>query len=131
MILILDSIFHKLVVAAFITYVTFIIFAGICFLLSPQLLQLLFLTVDLTIAIPFIIILLSRTSCNFNMCKIVWQVLVSLTQHHFLNHCIGSLSDIALFLRSVQLPIKHFHPGNQHIYIYCSRLQMSVELTPC
>ena len=42
---------------------------------------------------------------------------------NFLNHCIGSLSDIALFLRSVQLPIKRFNPSNQHIYIHCSLLQ--------
>ena len=62
-ILILDSIFHKLVVAAFITFVTFVVFAGICILLA----------VDLTIAILFILILLSRTSCNFNISKIVWQ----------------------------------------------------------
>ena len=47
----------------------------------------------------------------------------SLTQYHFLNHCIGSMSDITLYLRSVQLPIKHFHPSNQHIYIHCSLLQ--------
>ena len=50
---------------------------------------------------------------------------MSLTKYHFLHHCIGSLSDIALFLRSVQLLIKHFHPSNQHIYIHCSLLQDS------
>ena len=56
-----DSIFHKLVIATFITFVTFVVFTGICLLLLPKLLQLLLLAVDLTIAIPFII-LLSRTS---------------------------------------------------------------------
>ena len=50
-------------------------------------------------------------------------LLISLTQYHFSNHCIGSLSDIALFLRSAQLPIKYFHPSNQHVYIQCSLLQ--------
>ena len=40
-------------------------------------------------------------------------------------YCIGSLSNIALFLRSVQLPIKYFHPSNQHIFIHCSLLQDS------
>ena len=59
---ILDSIYHKLVVAAFIIFVTFVVFASICLLLSPKLLQLLLLVVDLTFAIPFIMILLSRTS---------------------------------------------------------------------
>ena len=43
------------------------------------------------------------------------------------NHCIGSLSDIALFSTSVQLPVKHFHPSNQHIYIHCSLLQDSFD----
>ena len=52
-------------------------------------------------------------------------VQASLTQYHFLNHCIGSLSDIALFLTFVQLPIKHFHPNNQHTYIHRSLLQDS------
>ena len=47
------SIFHKIVVAAFITFVTFFVFAEICILLSQKLLQLLLLTVDLTIAFPF------------------------------------------------------------------------------
>ena len=45
----------------------------ICLLLLSKLLQLLLLAVDLTIAIPFIIILLSMTSWNFNMCKILWM----------------------------------------------------------
>ena len=72
-ILILDSIFQKLVVAAFITFMTFVVFAGICILLLPKLLQLFLLAVDLTIAILFILILHSRTSCNFNISKIVWQ----------------------------------------------------------
>ena len=49
----------SLVIAAFITFVGF---AGLCLLLSPKLLQLFLLPVDLTIAIPYIIILLSRTS---------------------------------------------------------------------
>ena len=40
-------------------------------------------------------------------------------------YCTCSLSDIALFLISVQLPIKHFHPSNQHIYIHCLLLQPS------
>ena len=50
------------------------------------------------------------------------DLLVYLTQCNFLNNRIGSLSDITLFLRSVQLPIKHFHPSNQHICIPCSLL---------
>ena len=54
---ILDSIFHKLVVAAFIIFVAFVVFAGRCILLSPQLLQVLLLAVYLIIAILFIIIL--------------------------------------------------------------------------
>ena len=33
------------------------------------------------------------------------------------------LSNIALFFRSAQLPIKHFYQSNQHIYIHCSLLQ--------
>ena len=45
--------------------------------------------------------------------------------YHFLNHCIGSLSDIALLLRSVQLPIKHFHQSYQRINFHCSHLQDS------
>ena len=50
------------------------------------------------------------------------DLLVYLTQCNFLNNRFGSLSDIALFLRSVQLLIKHFHPSNQHICIPCSLL---------
>ena len=100
-----------------------------CILLSPKLLQLFLLAVDLTTVIPIVIILLSMTFLNFNVCKIVWQrspcLLVSLTQYHFLNHCIGSPFDITLFLRSVQLPTKHFHPSNKHIYIHCSLLHDS------
>ena len=38
---------------------------------------------------------------------------------HFLNRCIGYLSDITLFLRFAQL---HFHPSSQHIYMHCSLL---------
>ena len=62
--------------------------------------------------------------------KNLWQelvpvLLVSLTHYHFLNHYIGSLPDIALFFRSVQLPINEFHPSNQHIYIHCALLQDS------
>ena len=123
---ILDSIFPKLVLAAFITFMTFVVFAGIYLLLSPKLLQLLFVAVDLTIAIPFIIILLSRhlktSKCAKLFGKGSYRFLVSLIQY-FLNHCTGSLSNIALFLRSVQFPNKHFHPSNQHIYIHCSLLQ--------
>ena len=39
---------HKLVVAAFITFVTFIVFADMDSLLSPKLFQLHLLAVDLT-----------------------------------------------------------------------------------
>ena len=53
------------------------------------------------------------------------RVSVSLTYYHFLDHCIGSLSDIALLLRYAQLSIKHFHPSNQQINIQCSLLQDS------
>ena len=59
------------------------------------------------------------------MVNVVTRFLVSLTRCHFLNHCIGSLSEIALFLRSAQFPIKHFHPSKLHIHIYCSLLQNS------
>ena len=41
------------------------------------------------------------------------------------NHCIGSVCDIALFLRFVQLPIKPFQSNNLHIYIRCSLQQDS------
>ena len=46
-------------------------------------------------------------------------LLVSLTQ------CLKSLHwhPIAILLRVVQLPIKHFHRSNQHIYIHFSLLQ--------
>ena len=71
---------------------TFVVFAGTCLLLSPKLLQLLLLAVDLIIAIAFIITLLSKIYRNFNVCKIGWQgFLVSLIHYHFLNQCIGSL----------------------------------------
>ena len=52
-IFILDCIFHKLVVAAFIMFVTFVVIVGLCILLPAKLLQLLLLAVDLIIAIPF------------------------------------------------------------------------------
>ena len=58
-------------------------------------------------------------------CLAMVITIVSLTQRHFLNHCIGSLSDIVLVVRSVQLLSKQFHPSNQHIYIHCSLLQDS------
>ena len=38
-----------------------------------------------------------------------------------------SLPDIALFLRSAQLPSKHFRLSNQYIYINCSLLQNSLD----
>ena len=53
-------------------------------------------------------------------CPRFYHSLVS--HYHSLNHCIGSLSDIALFVRYVHLPIKHFHPRNHHSYIHCSLL---------
>ena len=43
------------------------------------------------------------------------------------NHCIGSLSDIALFLRSAQIPTKHSHPSNQHICNHRSLLIDSLD----
>ena len=52
------------------------------------------------------------------LARVVTRSPRSLSQYHFLNHCSGCLSDIALSLRSVQLSIKHFHPSNQHIYIH-------------
>ena len=129
--------------AAFLTFVTFVIFAGICLFLLPRLLQLLLLAVDLII---------NHDIAIKDILKRRHVLLVSLTQYHFLNHCIGSLSDVALFLRFAQLPITHFHLSSQHIYIHCVFLQdsldsfdhliliyfsfpvlrqMSVELTPC
>ena len=59
------------------------------------------------------------------LARVVLGLLISLHQYHFINHCFGSLYNIALFLISPQLPIKHFHPSNQHIYIHCSLLQDS------
>ena len=115
---------------AFIIFVTFIVFAGICLLLSPKLLQMLLLGVDLTFIIPFIttsqgyLETLTRAKL-FGKGSYPVSSFLSLSTTSYLNHCIGSLSDIALFLRSVQLPIKHFHPSKKHIYIHCSLLQDS------
>ena len=114
----------------FIISVIFAVFAGICHFLSLKLLQQLLLAADLITAIPSFIILLSRMLQNFNVSKMLWlgllhDLLVSLAQCNFSNHCIGSLCDIALFLRTVQLPIKPFQPNNLHIYIQCSLQQDS------
>ena len=66
-ILMLDSIFHKLVVAVFIIFVTFVVFDSICLLLLPKLLQLLLLAVDLilyhNIALNFILKLQRVQNC--------------------------------------------------------------------
>ena len=58
------SIFKKRVVAGFITFMTFAVFTGIdpMFFMSPTLLQLLVLAVDLNIANPLFTICLSMTS---------------------------------------------------------------------
>ena len=97
----LDNIFLKRVVAVFIISAIFAVFAGKCHFLSLLLLQKLLLAADLIIAIPSFIILLSRILQNFNV------------------------SNIALFLRSVQLPTKPFQPNNLYIYIQCSLQQDS------
>ena len=67
-----------------------------------------------------------KLQCGQNCLAKLPDLLVYLTQCNFLNSGFGSLSDIALFLRSVQLPIKHFHQSNQLIYIPCSLLQLVV-----
>ena len=84
------------------------------------------------IPIRYTYILLSRISWNSNVCKhclvrALPGLLIFPIQYHFLNHCIGALPYIALFSRSAQLPIKHFHLSNQRIYIHCSLLQVSVK----
>ena len=68
----LDNIFLKRVVAVFIIYMIFAVFAGICHFMSLKLLQQLLLAADLITAIPAFIILLSRILQNFNVSKIVW-----------------------------------------------------------
>ena len=78
----LNSIFHKLVVAAFVKFANFVVFADICIFLAPKLLHL--LAVDLNIAIPLITILLSTDI--FNVCEIVWHGCPRFSQYHFLNH---------------------------------------------
>ena len=104
------------------THCVFTVFAGtLCLFLLPILLHLLLLAVGLTSAIPFTTILvLSSTSCNFNMCKIT-HLFVFLTQYHFSNLCIGSLSDIVLPSTYRTLSSK------QHICIHCSLVQDSLE----
>ena len=67
-----------------------------------------------------------KLQCGQNCLAKLPDLFVYLTQCNFLNSGFGSFSDIALFLRSVQLPIKHFHPSNQHICITCSLLQLVV-----
>ena len=37
----------------------------------------------------------------------------------------GSLSDIALFFKSVQLPLRHFHPTYHYFYTHCTLIQDS------
>ena len=116
--------------AAFITFVTFVVFAGICLLFSLK-----------STAIAVVRSRLDYCNSLYHNIALMdisklqrvqkWfgkgsypMSLCPLTQYH-LNHCIGSLSDIALFLRSVQLPTKHFYPSNLRIYIHCSLLQDS------
>ena len=62
---------------------TFAIFAGICHFLSLNLLQQLLLAADLITAIPSFTILLTRILQNFNVSKIVWQVVVTRSPRFF------------------------------------------------
>ena len=100
----------------------FAVFAGICHFLSLKLLQQLLLAAHLIIAIPSFIILLSRILQNFNVSNFFW-----LTRSPRFSRSVPLLKSlhIALFLRSLQLPIKPFQPNNLHIYIQCSLQQDS------
>ena len=126
----IDNMFNIFVLATFNTFVTFVVFCGICFFLSPKLLLLLLLTVVVTIATPFSRYCsqghLETSTCAklfgnpismFGNPISMFGNPISMFQYHFLNHCFGFLFDIALFLTSAQLHIKHFHPSNQLIYI--------------
>ena len=114
---ILDSIFHKFVVAAFITFVTFVVFAGICVLLSPKLATATALVSSRlyrNIALNNILTLHRVQNC---LSRVV-------TRSPRFSHSVPLLKSLhRLPVRSVQLPIKHFHPSNPHIYIHCSLLQ--------
>ena len=90
---ILDSIFDKRVVAAFIIFVTFVVFAGICLFAVAKTNATALVSSGLNfcnslyhnIALKDIL----KHQCVQNVC--------SLTHCHFLNRCTASLSDIALF----------------------------------
>ena len=86
----------QLVVAAFITFFTFVVFAGICLLLSQKLLQILLLAIDFTFCNIPLSLYCSQGYIETLTCATLFGngLLVYLIQYHFLYHCIGSLSDI-------------------------------------
>ena len=128
---ILDSIFHKLVVAAFITFVTFGLFAGMSFAVTK------------TTATALVSSRLDY--CNFLYYNVALKDILKL-QH--LQNCLARVvpwsprfSHSLSLLKSlhwlpvryciifkIQLSIMHFHPSNQHIYIHCSLLQDSPDI---
>ena len=115
--------FLKRVAAVFITCVPLATFPSIFLFLSPRLLPLLWLAVNLTIAILFFhsdaLEDFAKLQRVHNCLAIVNAVLLvlSLTTLIIYSHYYVILS------RFVLLPTEHFHRHNRHINIRCSLLQ--------